>query len=136
MSNSILHIETIAEGTDKIHIKVKSLIDSYSDKSVVLKSGLDHKLNVIRAARMKLYISRFLISRMKAYEAMDAYSDPRYETIKNLHHHISTSNKKWQDFMLWMISREATLIDALPKNYNASHDKIHRILRLCKELTE
>jgi hypothetical protein len=135
MNHSILKIETVVDGTDKIHVKVKSLIDSYSDTLVVLKSGLEHKLNVIRAARMKLYISRFLKSRMKAYETMNATGDPRYQTMKNLHHHIAQSNMKWQDFMEWMIRREATLRDALPKNHNASHEKINTILELCKELT-
>ena len=132
---SILQIQEIASNNDRIKVQVKSMIDKWEDTIVVYKSNLHHRTNVIRATRMKIYITRFLKSRMKAYEAKGGTNDPRYQSIKDLHHHISTSNKRWDDFMAWMVRRESTLLVALPKEENASHEKINNILALCKELT-
>jgi hypothetical protein len=130
----ILEINTIAQNNDRIKVHVISLVDQWEETFVVYKQNLDHRINVIRAARMKVYIIRFLKSRIKAYEVMGAQHDKRYERMKNLHQHMNTSNKKWREFMEWVIRREETLLSALPKETNASHRKIHSIIDLCKQM--
>ena len=131
----ILQIETIAAGTDRVRLTVKSLINQWSDSFTIYKRYEAHKLDAIRAYQIRTYMKRYFKGRCTAFVKAGQKDTAKYKAMYSFLHHLSTDYPAGgpRAFFDWMIRRADFIRSTLPQAENKSHERIEQILLVCKE---
>lgn len=134
----ILQTTTLIDGTDKVRIELKSLINQWKETRVIFKSGKERTLNAVRVYLIRTYLKGYLASRLRALESKGYRDSAKYKSIYNLKHYVETKHPhgKPTAYMAWIARRADTLRGSLPKEVNKSHEKVESILKVCSQYIE